>query len=119
MNGTLLHFKGSKFYKVIKGEALYSGNITNNNITDSIYGEYFKDVKKKLRKSNYRGTGSLVTVESKKDLYNSKFYININENQINKNKAVFGNTIGGFNILKAIEFANPNEEIIIYDCGQL
>ena len=120
-----LHFKGSKFHRVIPGFMAQGGDFTRGNGTggESIYGERFND-------ENFAHVhakrGILSMANAGKDTNGSQFFMCFGPTpHLDGRHVVFGEVIDGMNVLDAIEKVGtsygdvPVTPIVIADCGEV
>uniref|UniRef100_A0A6P7G2G2 Peptidyl-prolyl cis-trans isomerase D n=1 Tax=Diabrotica virgifera virgifera TaxID=50390 RepID=A0A6P7G2G2_DIAVI len=121
--GKPLHYKGTKFHKVVSMCMVQTGDIINNNGTngESIYGEYFED-------ENFSVThdkeGIVGMVNNGPNTNQSQFYITTQPCfHLDNTNVAFGKVVKGLNILVEMsdqprENDKPLGELIIADCGE-
>ncbi|KAJ2919663.1 hypothetical protein MD484_g687, partial [Candolleomyces efflorescens] len=123
--GKPLHFKGSKFHRVIKGFMCQGGDFTAGNGTggESIYGEKFEDEAFPVKHTK---PFLLSMANAGPNTNGSQFFITVSPTpHLDGKHVVFGEVIKGKSIVRAIE-NNPTasgdvplEPVEITDCGTL
>ena len=122
--GKPLHFKGSKFHRVIPGFMAQGGDFTNGNGTggESIYGTKFNDENFTLA---HKGRGLLSMANAGKNTNGSQFFILFKpQPHLDGKHVVFGQVVSGQEVLDALESVGSQTgatraECKIVDCGQL
>jgi peptidylprolyl isomerase len=122
-SGKPLHFKGSKFHRVIPQFMLQGGDFTRGNGTggESIYGGKFDDENFKF---THDGPGVLSMANSGPNTNGSQFFLTTVKTQwLDGRHVVFGRVVEGINVVKAIEKLGsrsgaPSRTIEIADCGE-
>lgn len=123
-SGKPLHFKGSKFHRVIPEFMCQGGDFTRGNGTggESIYGDKFPDenfIKK------HHGPGVLSMANSGPNTNGSQFFLCTAATPwLDGKHVVFGHVVEGLDVVKAIEAVGSNSgktstRVVISDCGQL
>jgi len=124
-DGTLLHYKKSRFHRVIDGFMIQGGDITNHDGTGgkSIYGHAFRDENFKLK---HWGAGTLAMANAGRDLNNSQFYITLKATPwLDNRHVVFGKVIHGMAVVKEVAALGtdsknrPLDKVEIVDCGHI
>ena len=124
-SGKPLHFKGSKFHRVIPQFMLQGGDFTRGNGTggESIYGEKFRDENFKF---THDGPGVLSMANAGRNTNGSQFFITTVETpHLNGKHVVFGRVIEGMAVVKSIEklgshpYGATSKLIEIADCGEI
>jgi cyclophilin family peptidyl-prolyl cis-trans isomerase len=123
--GKPLHFKGSKFHRVIKGFMCQGGDFTAGNGTggESIYGETFADENFKY---THNKPGMLSMANAGRNTNGSQFFITtVTCPNLDGVHCVFGKVVAGMDVVRRIERLptneedEPRQEVLIADCGQL
>merc|ERR1719282_2205373 len=126
-SGKPLHFKGSKFHRIIPGFMCQGGDFTSGDGRggESIYGGKFNDEAGGLALRHAK-RGLLSMANSGKDTNGSQFFILFKPaHHLNGKHCVFGEIVEGHATLDAIEGVKtqsddrPIAPIVIARCGQL
>ena len=122
--GKPLHFKSSKFHRIIPGFMAQGGDFTRGNGTggESIYGDKFADENFTLHHSK----GYLLSMANAGPNTNgSQFFITFKETPwLNGRHTVFGEVLEGKDVVDAMEKVGSGsgkvtKEVVIADCGKL
>ena len=123
-SGKLLHFKGSKFHRIIPDFMCQGGDFTHGNGTggESIYGGKFEDENFKL---GHAEPGALSMANAGKNTNGSQFFITLVPCEyLDGRHVVFGKVIEGMDVVREMEKAGSHSgktksPVIITDCGEL
>lgn len=123
-SGKPLHYKGSKFHRVITNFMCQGGDFTRGNGTggESIYGEKFADENFQLKHTT---PGLLSMANAGPNTNGSQFFITtVVTSWLDGKHVVFGKVVEGFEVVKQMEAAGSQSgttrvEVAIADCGQL
>jgi len=124
--GAPLHYKNTKFHRVVHGFMCQGGDFTRHNGTggESIYGGQFND-ESLQGKARYHLKYSVAMANSGPNTNSSQFYITQREIQdLDGSAVVFGCVVQGFDCIKAINEQGtrsgmPKCAVVISDCGEL
>ncbi|VDD96890.1 unnamed protein product [Enterobius vermicularis] len=134
-SGKPLHYKGSKFHRVIPNFMCQGGDFTRGNGTggESIYGEKFAD-ENFIEKHTGPGVLSMVGISfsyigwmanAGPNTNGSQFFLcTVKTEWLDNKHVVFGRVAEGMNVVKAIEAVGSqsgktSKDVVIADCGQL
>ena len=123
-SGAPLHFKGSKFHRIIPGFMAQGGDFTNFNGTggESIYGAKFNDENFDLA---HGGRGTLSMANAGPNTNGSQFFITFGPTpHLDGAHTVFGEVTDGLDFLADMEKVGtgngtPSQDVTIVDCGEI
>jgi len=122
--GKPLHFKGSKFHRIIPGFMCQGGDFTQGDGTggESIYGGKFKDENFRLK---HTGAGILSMANAGADTNGSQFFLcTAQTDWLDGKHVVFGEVIEGMALLQKMDqqgsqSGKPKAVVSILDCGMV
>ena len=122
--GKPLHYKGSRFHRVIQQFMCQGGDFTRGNGTggESIYGNKFEDENFKLK---HTVPGLLSMANAGPGTNGSQFFITtIVTDWLDGKHVVFGKVVEGMKVLDAMEATgsrsgSTSADVVIADCGEL
>ena len=123
-SGKNLHFKGSKFHRIIPNFMIQGGDFTAGNGTggESIYGAKFKDEDFSIKHTE---PGLLSMANAGPNTNGSQFFITtVKTEWLDGRHVVFGKVLEGMNLVKEIEAlgsssGTPSKTVTIEDSGEL
>ncbi|KAK6135687.1 hypothetical protein DH2020_030564 [Rehmannia glutinosa] len=123
--GVPLHYKGSRFHRVIKGFMVQGGDISAGDGTggESIYGLKFEDENLELK---HERKGMLCMANEGPNTNGSQFFITTTRtSHLDGKHVVFGKVIKGMGVVRSIEHVTtgenncPTVDAVITDCGEI
>jgi peptidylprolyl isomerase len=122
--GKPLHYKGSRFHRIIQQFMCQGGDFTRGNGTggESIYGEKFADENFQRK---HAGPGLLSMANAGPNTNGSQFFITtVTTPWLDGKHVVFGKVIDGMAVVSAMEAVGSrsgatSKDVVITDCGEL
>ncbi|KAL8050398.1 hypothetical protein ABFX02_06G079900 [Erythranthe guttata] len=123
-SGKPLHYKGSKFHRIIPDFMCQGGDFTRGNGTggESIYGEKFAD--ENFTKKHVK-PGLLSMANSGPGTNGSQFFITTAKTTwLDGKHVVFGEVVDGYSVVKEMEkvgsqSGTTSAPVVIEDCGEI
>merc|ERR1712050_455178 len=124
--GKPLHFKGSKFHRIIPRFMCQGGDITHGtgHGGESIYGASFDD-EWEHGLIKHTEPGLLSMANRGRNTQSSQFFITVAPTSwLNHKHVVFGRVVNGMDVVRLMEqlgtqSGKPRTEVTVADCGQL
>lgn len=125
VTGSPLHYKGTKFHRVIPGFCIQGGQTFENDDGsggESIYGMTFEDENLRVK---FKKHGMLAMANGGSDTNGSQFFITTVKADHLSHKCVgFGEVLEGMEVVQAIESVGTDEgetsrDVVISGCGEL
>eukprot|EP01065_Artemidia_motanka_P011830 TRINITY_DN1644_c0_g1_i1.p1 TRINITY_DN1644_c0_g1~~TRINITY_DN1644_c0_g1_i1.p1 ORF type:complete len:311 (+),score=103.48 TRINITY_DN1644_c0_g1_i1:69-935(+) len=123
-SGKPLHYKGSKFHRIIPHFMCQGGDFTNGDGTggESIYGEKFEDENFTIK---HEKVGLLSMANAGPGTNGSQFFITTERTpHLDGKHVVFGEVVEGYELVREMEKMGsqdgaPKRDVEIIDCGEL
>ncbi len=125
--GKPLHYKGSRFHRIIPQFMCQGGDFTSGDGTggESIYGEAFDDESFKGKAGAHFGPGTLSMANKGPHTNGSQFFLcTYATPHLNGRHVVFGQVLSGYDVVRKMETegspdGKTSKPVVITDCGQL
>merc|ERR550525_1872412 len=120
-SGKPLHFKGSKFHRIIPNFMIQGGDFTEGDGTggESIYGAKFEDENFKIKHTK---PGLLSMANAGKNTNGSQFFLTVkNTPHLDGKHVVFGEVIEGYKVVTKMEeigssSGTSSKKVVIENC---